>query len=227
MTIKKYIFVKKIKDKGQASSPEARAFRLRKVRNMANLTRKAMTEKYDLNVNTYKGWEIARFGGLPLDGAKKVINRVAEEGVICTLNWLLYGEGKSPTISLDVSNIDNNQPEANIFQEIFLYKSLNKDIIFTEIMDDGMVPIYHQGDYVAGEKRYSSNIIDLIDQDCIIQLYDGSIMVRKLKKGSEKESYNLACTNTRSQTEKIIIYNIKLQCAAYISRHYKINTTYS
>lgn len=215
-------FIKKIKEKGPQSSPEARAARLKKLRNMANLSRKQICDKYDLNVSTYKGWEIARFGGLPLDGARKVINRVAEEGVVCSLDWLLHGEGIGPTISVVSEGITTDETTPSVLQEVLLYKSLSGNVIFTEIMDDGMMPPYSKGDYVAGEKKYSSDIDKLLNKDCIIQLDSGEIVVRKLKKGTEKNKYTLVCTNIDTAVKQSTQYDVRLKCAAQIVRHYKI-----
>jgi transcriptional regulator with XRE-family HTH domain len=219
---KSYNFKKKIKDKGPNSSPEARGVRLKKLRNMANLTRKEISDRYDLNVNTYKGWEIARFGGLPLDGAKKVINRVAEEGIICSLDWLLYGDGIGPITEAVPAHILKNKSELSVLKEIHLYKSLNKNIIFTEIIDDGMAPLYNKGDYVAGEKKCSCDIDTLVNQNCLVQLNSGNVIVRKLKKGTEKVTYNLSCINSNTKEKRPILYNVQLKCAAKIARHYKV-----
>ena len=78
MEIKKTkAYTKKLLIENEFSTPEARADRLKRVRNLANLSRKEICESGDININTYKGWELARFGGLPVDGAEKIINRVA------------------------------------------------------------------------------------------------------------------------------------------------------
>lgn len=81
----------------ELSTPQARADRLRRLRHLANLSRKDMCDQ-ELNINTLKAWELARFGGLPKDGAEKVIKRVAKEGVMCTSDWLLHGLGAGPQL---------------------------------------------------------------------------------------------------------------------------------
>src|ERR1700733_6271968 len=89
-------YTKKVIVTDAKSSEEARAERVKRVRNLANLSRKEMCNDGTLNINTYKGWELGRYGGLPLDGADKIVARVAKEGVICTAKWLLYGTGEPP-----------------------------------------------------------------------------------------------------------------------------------
>jgi len=91
-------YQKKVLVIDEHSTAEARAERLRRLRNLANLSRKEMCNTDFLNINTLKAWELARFGGLPKDGANKVIMRVAQEGVTCSIDWLLYGKGESPRL---------------------------------------------------------------------------------------------------------------------------------
>lgn len=93
-------YLKKVQVTDELSTAEARAERLRRLRNLANLSRKDMCNT-DLNFNTLKAWELARFGGLPKDGADKVIRRIAKEGVICTADWLLYGKGITPQLTTE------------------------------------------------------------------------------------------------------------------------------
>lgn len=76
-----------------------RGQRLKRLRNLANLSRKAMCENADLNINTLKGWEIGRHGGLTHQGAKKILKRVANEGVQCSEQWLLHDTGPGPRLS--------------------------------------------------------------------------------------------------------------------------------
>lgn len=54
MVDKKYI--KKVIVSDELASAEARAERLRKIRNLANLNRKEICDSDEINFNTYKGW---------------------------------------------------------------------------------------------------------------------------------------------------------------------------
>src|SRR5437868_3849341 len=80
------------------SSPEAKSKRLKRIRNLANLTREQVCEEGNINIHTLIGWENGRFGGLTRAGAKRLLKRVAREGVQCTVEWLLNEIGRGPTI---------------------------------------------------------------------------------------------------------------------------------
>ena len=73
-----------------------RAKRLRKLRAMAGLTRKAMTEKYQIPPGTLQNWEMPRFGGLSERGAHQVIQALTLEGVYARFEWLMMGVGNAP-----------------------------------------------------------------------------------------------------------------------------------
>jgi transcriptional regulator with XRE-family HTH domain len=208
--------------------PSARAERLRRLRNMANLTREILCNIPELNASTYKGWEIGRFGGLSVTGAKHVIKRVAEEGVICSLDWLLEGKGNGPFV---VSTAFSKEKHLNnninsILQEIIVFQSNFSEGIFLKIQDDSNLPLYNIGDHVAGIKKYKDDIQTLINQICIVQTTDNELLVRQLLKGETKDTYTLVCTNLENNIKKPVLYNIRILSAAPIIRHYRdINLT--
>lgn len=220
MSTKKYI--KKVIVEEESASPEARSERLRKIRNLSNLSRKDLCNSETLKLNTYKGWELARFGGLPIDGAERVIKRVAEENVICTLDWLLYGKGQEPYI-LPKTDFSIEQDEHDlILKEIMLFCSLHKNTTHTQIDDDALSPNYNKGDYVAGIKFSGDEIIKVINQICIIELASGEVLVRYLKSGHKKKHFRLLATNINNTLDAPYIFDSQINFAAPITRHYKI-----
>lgn len=204
-----------------AMPQQARAERLRRLRNMANLSREELCNTDTLNVATYKGWEIGRFGGLSSSGAKEVIKRIAKEGVICSLDWLLHGRGCSPFIIANTSSVCNNEDIPSVLQEITVFQNNFKDGIFLEVLDDGMLPQYKPRDYVAGIKKYDAEINSLIGDICIVQSIDNEIVVRQLLKGIEKNTYTMVCLNPKTTVAFPVLVNVEIKAAASIIRHYK------
>ena len=205
---------------------QARAERLRRLRNLANLSRKEICDADNLNVNTYKGWELSRFGGLPTDGAKRVISRVATEGVICSIDWLLDGNGTPPEVMIDTTTSTKLNKQCNnstiINQEFELFKQNHSEAIFSVIKNNNLLPIYSKGDVVAGIKHYHSKIKETIGHVCIIQTIDGIIDIRYVKQPTTGELYNLTYTNFKENSLEIFeLTNQKLLFSAPISRIYK------
>lgn len=223
MAAQPHKYAKKVIVTDDLSTPEARAARLRRLRNMANLSRQAMCQADDLNTNTYKGWEIARYGGLPVDGAERVVKRVSQENVICSTDWLLYGKGPEPYILPSPAQAANLPDEKQcILQEVMLFQSLHAEAVYCEICDDAMIAQYAIGDYVAGIRHYGSDIISLASQPCIVQTNYGETMVRCLRKDQEDNRFMLYCIHPNTTVPYPTLYNIELAFAAPIIRHYKI-----
>lgn len=200
-------------------SLKKRGLRLKKLRNMANLSRQQICSECKLNPSTYKGWEIARHGGLPLNGAKKVIAKFSKIGVTCTLEWLLYGKGNEPFILPKISNHKNN-----IAKEISLFKLITNNSIAVKVIDNSMYPIFQQGDFVAGIKYYLEDLPFTVGHNCIVQLTNKKILIRKIEKSIKKDHYTLICINQDLIAEKSILDDQKLIFAAPIIRHYKCST---
>lgn len=231
ITQKRYI--KKVIVNDPQSSTEARAERLRRVRNMANLSREEMCQGEGLNINTYKGWEIARYGGLPSDGAEKTVLRVAKEGVVCTIDWLLHGVGIGPYVVPDYQKATHPQQPLEydstlldykkqpIYGEIKLFKKQFSNAVIYEIEDDGLAPFYQPGEFVAGIPRYKEQIKEILNQNCIVQTETGIFLARYLRAGEKPNTYTLACSNIQTSVKKMVLYDVPLLSAALIIRHYR------
>ena len=87
-----------------------RAERLRRLRNFSNLTRKELCEGAGININTYIGYEVGKYGGISKKGAEKVINYIEKKGVYSTVEWLMTGCGQPPNVTTGFqSNINMNE----------------------------------------------------------------------------------------------------------------------
>ena len=209
------------------STPEARAARIKRVRNLANLSRKEMCDDTDLNMFTLKGWELARHGGLPLDGAHKIVQRVARERVFCTVEWLLYEEGQPPNVIVgktndQLANETCEEPEEiKIQEELTLFQDHYSSTIYYQISDDGMLPFYEKGDMVAGIPEIKENIHNVIGMNCIVQLISGEVLCRKIRRAKSDTCFNLVCINSDTEVESPIIADAELISATPILWHRK------
>lgn len=216
------------------SSPQARALRLRKLRNMANLTRDQFCKNSNIAAATLKRWELAYYGGLPIDGAKKVIDCIANEGVICSLEWLLHEIGSYPIInpafrknqrptesSFITKNYSVVDEENLIVNELLLFRQNHPNSIDLKVIDDGLFPKYKVGDYVAGIIMPTESLEHLLYQDCIVQLCDGQILLRNLRKGFSSNHYSLVCTNEQARVKEPLLQNVEIAIIAPILRYYK------
>lgn len=215
------------------ASAEARGARVRRIRNMANLTRLQLCEYSGININSLKGWEIGRYGGLTWSGAEKIINQTIKQGVQCTVDWLMYGIGVGPSAQSGftdntippLTSVSTQDEDDKIAQELSLFREHYSNAVDFIVSDDGMSPVYQRGEYVAGVCLTPQQIDTVIGTMCIVQMENGDILLRQLLKGSEPNSYTLICLNMAQITEPVLP-NVKVLKVAPVIFHRKKQTIY-
>lgn len=214
------------------SRPEARGRRLKSLRKMADLSRKAMTLKHEISASTVQAWEEGKSGGLTTKGAQRVIAALKNEGVFCTLEWLLHGEGQSPYVTEkaflgareNTSEFPNpvTLSDADIIaKELNVFRTLNHDVLDMLVYDDGMYPHYQPGDTVAGKRFHGVNMAELIGRDCIIEIKTGEVLCRRLRAGKKPNLYSLQCTYLETIASEPLRYDVEILSAAAIIWHRK------
>lgn len=218
--------------KDAKSNADARGKRLKSLRMMTGLSRKALEEQYSISASTIQSWEDAKAGGLTEKGAKRVITVFKREGIRCSIDWLLFGIGFPPQLSnklFDESDdgegeggnvaIETPSEDRAIVNELLVFRQNNPDAVEYIVADDGMGPIYGAGDYIAGKRRLSSQIESVIGMDCIIETQENEIMFRRLKRGSKQGTYTLVATNIDTTVAKPVLYDRELLSAAPVIWH--------
>jgi hypothetical protein len=214
---------------------------------MLRLGRDYIAKKYNIPATTLKAWENA-LTGITEKGLKRCIDVYRREGMLVSREWILYGTGLSPRISLDMGKYlasDLQYPKREesckkskikddgtlytvdettcILREATFFKEGYTNAIILAVTNDDMEPVYQIGDYVGGVFRYGKNINTAIKCDCIIRLTSGELLLRRLFKNMDGQ-YNLACINpTPSSSNMPIMFNAKVECAAPIIWHRKPN----
>jgi hypothetical protein len=211
------------------SAPEAQAARVKRVRNLANLERIEMCNDGSININTLKGWERGRYGGLSKVGAKKIVARVLQEGVICTPEWLLYEIGEGPRLIANFdkvkapiepnSIISPAKDDEFITEELLLFRKHYPNALDLKIADDGMAPYFQLGDVVAGIRCQGDDVNQLIGAIVIAHVVDGRILLRRLQAGNKPGRYILHCLNATTRVLEPVIYNVELISAAAVIWH--------
>ncbi len=209
----------------QQDSIEMRAKRLKRIRNLANLSREEFCSDADINQYTLVGWENGRFGGLSYKGAEKVIARVKKEGVYCTVEWLMEGSGPEPSVnpipSMPKEEMLNLSEDMIMTYELEFFKAKNPYAATLIVDDVGMWPQYTSGDIVAGRKRIGKEIGLTIGSDCIVETIDGEKLLRNVRAGKNKKNYTLICSNPSITTKPSVISDVELVYAAPVIWHRK------
>ena len=212
-------------EKTHSASAESRANRLRYLRKLVRLPRRAFDEKYDIATGTLQNWEDARYGGLTEKGAKKILIAFAKEGLHCQLEWLLYGQGEPPqefhghkSFPFQEKNFKKatQNPPTQIQKELQLFEQSHPNTVSIHIPDKAMEPILHPNDLVAGIWKYNQDIDNAVDKVCIVQTQNQEVIVRMLKPSQTCGKYHLICSNLSHTLQYPIQYDVQIISAAPI-----------
>jgi transcriptional regulator with XRE-family HTH domain len=216
------------------SSAEARGKRLKSLRKMADLSRKALTIKYLISASTIQAWEDGKAGGLTAKGAQRIVAALREEGVYCTVDWLMHGVGQSPYLAerLYLRAAEPMREYASsaiiphaesITRELLVFRELNYDAIDMVIIDEGMGPYYQVGDTIAGIRcRGNKTIENCVGKDCIVELQNGEVLFRRLRASSNHEHFHLQCINLDTLVKQPYRYDEVLLSAAPVIWHRRV-----
>lgn len=211
------------------TSPAERGKRLSQVRRMSGLSRAEIEEKYAIKAPSLKSWETGRYTGLTEQGARRMSSVLKQEGIQCTVGWLMLGEGSPPTVMQAERNDGQtrraSQKDWVLLKEIELFQQNHPNAICVQIMDDGMEPHYREGDYVAGERYYQDAISHAIGHVCIVETQMGEILTRLVRRGSQEGVYNLQCMHLYTDLPKPVLYDVELSSAAPVIWHRRVKLT--
>jgi len=198
---------------------KARGERLKRIRQLTGLERKEFSEQYAFNPQTYQDWEIAKRNSIPKSKALLLIEKLKQDGYIVTLEWLIDGHGMLPYYVTDecIHKMLKSQTalpayiqeENQINNELGLFLLGHNDSISLIIPDEAMQPFYKQGDIVAGIKCDDHDRDKYLGQDCIVQLQNDQLLLRRLAKGRDSNTYTLIAINPNVIDKNL--YDIELK----------------
>ena len=206
--------------------------RLRRARILAGLaTRREFEQKHQISANTLQGWEQGK-NPLSIKGARRIVEALKQEGVICTMEWLIHGTGMPPRpyemanaglrseLHQNQSLVELNQREEQlIYREAQLFRQQTPNSIVLTVADDAMEPYYSIGDYIGGTQVFNDDIAQYLNSVCILELENNLILPRYLQQGKAPGSFTASCTNPTTTSSPLNIYNAKIISAAPIIWH--------
>jgi transcriptional regulator with XRE-family HTH domain len=193
--------------------PIAKAERLLQLRKLAKLSRNDAAQMAGVSVYTYKGWENARFGGIPQRRAALLVDMYQAEGIKSSVDWIMQGTGEPPnkllcyqyTIFKDTIANPANQSPKNIEQlrikaELeFFCNNYSWETMSLTVPDDAMEPYFLQGDLVAGTKTSNTDFEKMNGSNCIVRTKNNKILLRQIHKSKTKDLFTLLCLNRKHQ----------------------------
>jgi len=197
---------------------KAKAERLIQIRKLAKLSRKDISQMANVSVYTYKGWENARFGGIPQKRAALLVDIFQTEGIKISVDWLMRGVGEPPKKILChqiaafkkvIANPTEQSPETieqlRIKAELEFFCNNNDwETVSLTVPEDAMEPYFMQNDLVAGIKISQKDFDKAIGLNCIVRTKSNKILLRQVQKSTIKGFFILLSLNPHSKQQIII-----------------------
>lgn len=217
-----------------------RANRLKFLRKMSHLSMKEFAQYCNLGLTTVNYWEQG-YSSVTERGAQKVCNAMREEGIECSVIWLMTGYGEQPKVidssklsklnyknfeslsrtSINEKKSDYPMENIEIKEELDLFRKNYPEHLIYLVDNESMKPLYDPGDLVAGKKLTGKNMELAHGADCIVELEGKELMVRRVKIGHAMNSYNLYVINSDASLEFPPLRNINVLSLAPIIRIWK------
>lgn len=211
------------------SSLQTCGSRIRRTRTLAGYTtRKAFAERHDISRNTLQSWEQDKHP-LTRKGAIRLVQAFQLEGVQCSVEWLLVGQGAHPVVNQfgqhDVGamfqeELPSNE-QAHITQEAQIFRAHHSRAVTYIIEDNAMEPYYHLGDSVGGIKLRGADIDQYaLNRHCIIETKNGLLIPRYLQPGTQAGRYTVSSVNSKARSlVPLTLFDVDILSAAPIIWH--------
>ena len=199
------------------SHKEARGKRVKSLRQLTQLSRRAFAERYGIPAPTLQNWEDAKGNGLSEKGAKNIVQVLKQVGIYCSVDWLMYGIGSGPQFSKQRYEINEPTPGSAaledsrcIEEELSLFHKHFPNAIEYVVPDDSMEPRFIRGEWVAGIRYQAIELDKAISKVCIVLTKDGQMLLREIRASDIPGRYTLACLNLKTSNTKPFLYDVEL-----------------
>ena len=219
---------------------EERAQRLRFLRKMSHHSMKEFAQHCNLGLTTVNYWEQG-YSSVTERGAQKVCKAMREEGIECSVIWLMTGYGEPPKVtdasklsklnyknlasltrtSINEKKSDYSMENTEIKEELALFRKNYPEHLIYLIDNESMKPLYGPGDLVAGKKLTDKNMELAHGADCIVEVEGRELLIRRVKIGHAANSYDLYVINSDASLEFPPLRNVKILSLAPIIRIWK------
>lgn len=217
-------------DKRVVPALRARSDRLIELRMMAKVSRTELAKRCGLSQSIVSSWEnlsgkSAMFG-ISARSAAKVIEGLKQDGIIATVEWLMFGEGEPPSIQpKQIEKINRFQlkyAEKKVVKCInAMVSELDSDnLVVLKLEDDTMHPSFKKNDYVVGMPLEKKSWRDVDGDIALVELEDNKRYLR-IVKGLMSKKYILVGLNPKSSYNNYLMTPEKIIAVYQVIGHIK------
>lgn len=173
--------------------------RLRRLRQMAGLSREGLAQEAEVGKSSITFWEHAKAKNPMTPRSRaKILGVIRAKGIDCNERWLLTGLGIPPRPS--VTSLSSEQTASGsqpitqklisvLDEEIKLFTSISEFAVIIKIDHASMSPILEKGDIVGGIWQSASTLVG--EKICIIEVA-GKLQIRKVKRSTQENHFSAA-----------------------------------
>lgn len=162
-----------------------RGNRLKICRTMLKKTLKDLGETYQVSIGSLSNWESGA-SSISEKNVDKILNFLAAEGLICSKEWLLEGNGPAPYLYTPLQGHEGKKEESFdlttqflFFKEIESFTKLHPEMLLTLVRDDSMLPFLTVGDYVGGPILAKAEYGQEQGNICIVEVKKEEFLIRQ------------------------------------------------
>lgn len=200
--------------------------RVQALRRSIALTRRDFSKKHNIPEPTLRVIEAAE-SVISKKQLHKLLKAFESEGVICSEDWILKGQGVGPSPARSVLQKEMDIIESNnisvepVLVEAACFQKYNSSSAVLRVTDEMMAPLYKRDDYVGGVKISLSFASSAHKEPCIVVLKDGTQLIRILHPGKKKDLFNLNCLNPTDPSKNPFYVDVDLKEIYQIVWHRK------
>jgi len=197
------------------------ALRLKHARSLTGFARTVFCKRHNMSSNSLASWENGTTY-FSEEAARKVAHFLNKDGIDVSFEWIMEGKGAEPVLLEKKGHAPTLTPSSIADEEEFIwrtttsFKEFYKDCLILIMIDDTALPFYRPGDHVGGKIIPEEKLPFIEDEPLIVELENGSLMLRYLTKSSEPGKYNLRAINQETIMAPIIS-DTKIKRAARIN----------
>ena len=175
-----------------------------------------------MSSNTMAAWENGTTY-FSEEAAKKISRYLQQDGIEVSPEWIMEGKGSEP-FAVDMRGVHKTHfmqssvadEEEFIWRATTSFKEFYKDCLVLIMFDDTALPFYRPGDHIGGKVITEDKILFIEDEPLIVELENGTIMLRYIKPTSKTGFYDLRAINQDTIIIPII-KNMRIKRAARIN----------
>jgi hypothetical protein len=210
----------------------------------SKINRKELCKDTGIKADTLYRWMNGRLQGIGPSGAASLLLKLREFGIICSEDWLLYGEGLPPYRALAITEGDSlplpalisselNQPQVHELSPQLYHPSaeiahrdllvFNKEIQFFQENNPNSLGVFLKDNsmqpvFMAGDYVAgvrTQQFEKLLGEFCLVQIeQSGEVLACRLEAGLSN-TFTLLCLNP-NESRPLLLLNQKLITAARI-----------